>query len=157
MSDCWVSVDGTDFRVLEPAPFDAKWFSHKFRGPGLRYEIGLSITDGNIVWAHGPFPCGAWADLRIFRADLKLRLKDGEHVLTDGGYRDKRCKRVLGGNFNLSARVKARHETLNRHLKQFRVLGNAFRHSLKKHSQCFFAVANLVEVMIESGESLFQL
>jgi len=32
---CAVSVDGTDFRIQEPIPFDAKWFSHKFNGPGL--------------------------------------------------------------------------------------------------------------------------
>ena len=90
VDDCWVSEDGTDFRVLERVPFDRKWFSHKFKGPGLRYEIGLSIRDGIIVWAHGPFPCGAWTDLRIFRSNLKHRLKHGEHVLTDAGFLDER-------------------------------------------------------------------
>ena len=150
-------VDGTDFRILEPILFYRKWFSHKFKGPGLRYEIGLSIKDGIIVWAHGPFPCGAWPDLRIFRADLKHRLKHGEHVLTDAGYRDERCKTTLFENHKFSSTVKARHETLNHRLKQFHVLGDRFRHDLKKHSRCFYAVANLTEIMIELGESLFEL
>jgi hypothetical protein len=46
---------GTDFRILEPTEFDQKWFSHKFRGSGVRYEIGLCIATGNIVWAHGEY------------------------------------------------------------------------------------------------------
>ena len=35
---CKITVDGTDFRIQEPAMFDPKWYSHKFRGPGLRYK-----------------------------------------------------------------------------------------------------------------------
>ena len=38
-----MSVDGTDFLINEPKPFDNCWFSHKFRGPGLRYEVEVSI------------------------------------------------------------------------------------------------------------------
>ena len=41
VDNCWISLDGTDFRIQEPTPFDPKWFSHKFKGPGLRYEIGV--------------------------------------------------------------------------------------------------------------------
>jgi hypothetical protein len=33
-----VTVDGTDFRINEP--------SHKFKGPGLRYEVAISIKGG---------------------------------------------------------------------------------------------------------------
>ena len=59
---CKITVDGTDFRIQEPSPFDPKWYSHKFRGPGLRYEIGVCIKTGWIVWVNGPFPAGAWPD-----------------------------------------------------------------------------------------------
>ena len=37
------SVDGTDFRIQDPVPFSEKWYSYKFKGPGLRYEVGLSV------------------------------------------------------------------------------------------------------------------
>ena len=37
------SLDGTDFEIFEPEPFVS--FSHKFKGPGLRYEIDLSSKD----------------------------------------------------------------------------------------------------------------
>jgi hypothetical protein len=38
-----VTVDGTDFRINEPTDFSTKWFSHKFKDPGLRYEVAISI------------------------------------------------------------------------------------------------------------------
>lgn len=60
-----VSLDGTDFRIREPQPFNKKWFSHKFKAAGVRYEIGISIVEGEIVWASGGFPCGEWPDLKI--------------------------------------------------------------------------------------------
>lgn len=41
-----VTVDGTDFRINEPTDFSTKWFSHKFKGPGLRYEVAISIKGG---------------------------------------------------------------------------------------------------------------
>ena len=36
-----ITIDGTDCEINEPSPFDRKWFSHKLRGAGLRYEIGI--------------------------------------------------------------------------------------------------------------------
>ena len=51
-------VDGTDFCIQEPVPFPEKWYSHKFKRPGLRYDVGLSVRSGTLVWAHGPFPVG---------------------------------------------------------------------------------------------------
>ena len=34
-NDALVSIDGTDFRIQEPKPFSSKWFSKKFKGPGI--------------------------------------------------------------------------------------------------------------------------
>ena len=63
---CFVTVDGTDFRIMEPIPLNKDWFSHKFKGPGLRYEIAVSIRKGHTVSINGPFPAGAYPDRRIF-------------------------------------------------------------------------------------------
>ena len=52
---CKITVDGTDFHIQEPAQFDPKWYSHKFKGPGLCYEIGVCIKTRWIVWVNGPF------------------------------------------------------------------------------------------------------
>ena len=52
-----MSINGTDCHVMEPQPFNEKWYSHKFKGPGIRYEVGVALN-GPIVWIHGRFPCG---------------------------------------------------------------------------------------------------
>ena len=85
-----MSVDGTHFRIQEPKPFDPKWFSHKFNGPGLSYEVGIAISTGDIVWFNGPFPASV-NDRTIFRCKLKKHLSVGEKVVADCGYeRDSR-------------------------------------------------------------------
>ena len=61
-----ISVDGTDYKIRNPTKFWKGWYSHKFNGPGLRYEVGIAIQSGDIVWVHGPFPPGRFPDLTIF-------------------------------------------------------------------------------------------
>jgi hypothetical protein len=53
-SQCLVSVDGTDYAIREPSPFNKKWYSHKMNGPGVRYEIAICIQTGVPVWTNGP-------------------------------------------------------------------------------------------------------
>lgn len=79
----FLSLDGTDFRIMEPSEFNPKWYSHKFNGPGLRYEIGICIRIGNIVWANGGYPCGGWPDIKIFRDALGYALHPGEVTMTN--------------------------------------------------------------------------
>jgi hypothetical protein len=81
------AVDGTDVRIQEPTPFSSGWHSKKFNGPGLWYEIAISIRSGDAVWIHGPFPCGHWPDIKIFRDALINGLDEREKVEADKGYR----------------------------------------------------------------------
>lgn len=71
-----ITVDGTDFWIQKQAPFDKKWHSHKFKGPGLRYVLGVNIQLGHIVWTNGPFPCGHWSDIKIARNCLVDLMND---------------------------------------------------------------------------------
>ena len=91
-SRCRISVDGTDFVIQEPQPWDSRWYSHKHNGPGFRYEIGVLIQGCDIVWVSGPYPCGEWPDLRIARDALIYMLDEGEYAIGDSGYHD-------GGNY----------------------------------------------------------
>jgi hypothetical protein len=63
---CLISVDGTDFRIFNILPFWTGWFSHKFKGPGVQYEVALNIMMEDIVWINGPFPCGRYPNISIF-------------------------------------------------------------------------------------------
>jgi len=139
---------------LETTEFDAKWWSHKFNGPGLRYEIALCIRTGTIVWAHGGLPCGEWPDIRLARNAFIGRLLPGEKALADCGYRDLN----FFENPNRDQRLKqilARHETVNSRVKQFRCMTDVFRHALYLHPSFFHAVVNLIQLMIQTGEPLY--
>jgi DDE superfamily endonuclease len=117
---CMMTIDGTDFRIQEPTPFSSKWYSHKFKGPGLRYKVGLSIRGGDIVHINGPFECGTWNDITIFRNDLMHKLLQNEMVEADKGYRGQPDK--LRTPFDwctrdekyLKRRARARHESVNK-------------------------------------------
>jgi hypothetical protein len=159
-SECLVSVDGTDYRIPEPIPFDPKWFSHKFNGPGLRYEVGLCIQTGDCVWINGPFPCGDWPDLRIARDSLIYHLDHGEMYLADGGYYDGNQWSVTPSGFHefsdkQKSVVRARHETINKRFKQWGALKQVYRHPRETHGAVFRAIANITQLTLEAGEHLF--
>lgn len=158
----YVSIDGTDFEILQPSWGTFKdWYSHKFKGAGLRYEIGLNISTGGIVWAFGGFPCGKFPDISIARMQLVHHLKPGEYVVGDDGYRDPVFFIYPASNLLPERTLKEiaqRHETANRLLKMFKVLGNTYRSTLAWHPYCFHAVANLVQLSIQCREmTVYQL
>ena len=165
-----MSVDCTDCKIVEPYPYEKewskRWFSPKFHGPGLRYEIGVSILRGDIVWVNGPFPCGQYNDLKIFMEfGMKDHLEENERVEADDGYGDANPEftKTKSGIFHAPMAagvrndVRARHETANKRIKQFGALSGVFRHDLSKHSTVFHAVALVTQIAIESGESLFEI
>lgn len=142
-----VSLDGTDFRVREPTPFSKKWYSHKFKAAGTRYELGLSVKESG-------FPCGEWPDIKI-ADELYCKKAAKELTLADKGYRRRNVFKNPSNAFE--KRILARHETLNRRLKEFEILGGRFRNALKKHPMVFHVIVNVVQLSIANGESLFEL
>ena len=158
---CLVSVDGIDFSIPEPTPWQSIWWSHKFNGPGLRYELAVCIATGWIVAYNGFFECGSWPDLKIFRSLLKALLRSGEKVIADRGYRgDARVVIPDDARNDEEADVmnvvRARHETVNGRLKKWKVLKERFRHDKKKHHIVFRAVAVLEQIQIMNGRPPFQ-
>lgn len=136
-------------------PFDKRWYSHKFKGPGLRYEVGICIQTGEIVWVNGPFSCGSWPDLRIARNDIIYMLDQGEMILADGGYADDNQFFVIPDNGargtvveRMKSKARARHETINRRFKQWNVLSRVFRNSVEKHGTVFMAVVNITHMLM---------
>ena len=158
LEGAYITVDGTDCQIFEPSPFDSKWFSYKTNSAGLRYEIGLSISSGNIVWVNGPFPCGSNTDLMIFRSRLKSSLLSNEKCIADRGYSDEKCitpNNEISAISEITATLRARHETVNRRIKQFRAIAEKFRHDICLHGMVFFAVANITELLLETANPLF--
>ena len=141
----------------EPHPFSNKWWSFKFNGPGLRYEIALEVMSGHIVWAHGGFPCGRYPDLKIAREKFVKLLHPKERAVADKGYRyDSRfiCAKNGQATNKRIKKILARHENVNRRIKSFDCLSGTFRHELYLHHVFFNAVVNIVQLGIENGEVL---
>ena len=170
--DCLLSVDCTDCEICEPGPYvkrvNKKWYSFKYKGPGLRYEVALVIKTGLIAWVNGPFPCGSFPDHKIFKyCGLKDALDINERVKADGGYKSldpQFCKTPYGYTSiahperkRMASRVRARHETINRRLKKFNILTTVYRHSKNDHMDAFHAVCVVVQVEMLNGEPLFQI
>ncbi len=44
--NCFVSVDGTDCQIENKRGFNPEFYSHKFNGTGLRYEVGIELFQG---------------------------------------------------------------------------------------------------------------
>ena len=165
---CLVTVDGTDFEINEPKPFNRGWYSHKFQGPGVRYEIAVCIQTGLIVWIYGPFPCGLWPDIEIFRQGLIHQLgrrSNGrrEMVEADNGYGGEAMHVRIADPEDIStiqhiakARARARHEAVNGRIKAFLVMKLKYRHDLHLHGPIFRAVVVIVNVAMKNGYPTFQ-
>ena len=126
-------------------PFDPKWCSHKFKGAGLRYELAVCIQTGDIVWLNGPYPCGQFNDIKIFKENLQKKLEKNEKVEADGIYRGVNGTRSKGDFVSRSdqrakSKARGRHETVNGRIKNWACLRDVWRHPLDKHKYAFAAV-----------------
>lgn len=162
-----MTVDTFDCSIPEPAgtaiskkgkflPFNPKWYSHKCKGAGVRYELGVNIQTGDVVWVNGPFACGKNNDPSIFNGGLGKLLDDGEMVEADGiyyGVKGCRSKREYFSECDKrsKSRARARHEAINNYFTRFHCLQHRWRHPLRKHKIAFAAVAVVVQISFESG------
>ena len=154
---CLTSVDGTDCRIREPVPFNKKWYSHKFNGPAVRYEVTVSTYTGYIVWINGPFAAGEWPDARIIKDSFIGHMCQDELFIADSGY--------AGIDFCVTqgpwghvvnkqiANIRARHETINRKFKEYKAIGDRSRHSPQQHGLLIRTVANLVQLRLQTSEA----
>jgi hypothetical protein len=155
-----MSVDGTDFMIPEHGP---KFYSFKFRRSGLRYEVGLCILTGDIVWINGPYEPGLWNDLEIFQDCLMHWMEQNERVEADDGYLGAhpefvKCPHGIGNNpatLRMQARVRFRQETINKRFKNFECMKAVWRHEISRHGDAFRVIAILLQLTINTGERLF--
>jgi hypothetical protein len=159
-----MTADRTDFRIPQKgaATKGNAFASHKYPGKSaLRYELGVDILAGNLVWIQGPYPAGKYTNIKIFNKVLRNFLKPGERVEADEGYRGHPDKIKCPGNDanpaenrRMQGRGRARHETLNGRLKNWGILSQFFRHYIMTHGDVFRACAVVTQLTVENGEPL---
>ena len=155
-------MDGTDFPVTESTPFWPGWYSHKFKGAGVRYKIGVANSTGWLVWVNGPYACGQWPHQKIANHLLKHMLDEGETYICDGGYNDMigPNRRPTGHHFFgdwMESLARARHETINGRFEEFKCLQAKYRHEKTEHFYFFAPCALITQLEIAEGSKIFQL
>jgi hypothetical protein len=119
---------------------------------------------GEIKWLNGPYPCGKYNDITIFRDSLVSFLDDLERVEADDAYEREspfRCKipkAVLSHPSEADAlqkRVQGRQETINSRLKAYAILREKYHHDVTQHGWVFRAVDVFVQLSIKNGAPLF--
>jgi hypothetical protein len=161
-----MTINGTNFRIQQKgAARKGNLFgSHKYMGKSdLRYKLRVDILAGNLVWVKGPYPAGARNDIKNFNNVLSHCLEPGEHVEANNGYvghTDKikcpnnDCNPVK--NLGMQCMARSCHETLNRHLKNWGILENVYRHDITVHEMVFYACAVITQLTIVNGKPLFK-
>lgn len=157
--DCLVYTGSLEFEAERLLRLDVdqrrNWYSHKFHGFGLKYEIASCIKTGDIVHFVGPFRC-AIDDVTIYRSFLKDMLRPGEKVMADKDYSgDDSAVTPCGSNTakknHVIQRIAARHETLNSRLFTFGAMKATWRHDLRKHLLAFRACLVMSQLRYENG------
>jgi hypothetical protein len=166
LNDCMMSVDGTDFRIPQKGATTKgnAFASHKYAGKSaLRYELGVDILAGNLVWIQGPYSASDYTDITNFNKVLRNFLEPGERVEADEGYLGHPDKIKCPGNDAnpaenraMQGRVRAHHETLNGRLKNWGVLSQVFRHHIMMNGDVFRACVVVTQLTIQDGEPLFE-
>lgn len=110
------------------------------------------------MWAFGSYPCGDYPDLKLSKELFVDFLEANERAVADKGYNDKTYFLLpRDGSSKRHKFIMSRHETINKRIKQFNVLSEAYRHNLLSHNLCFHAVVNLTQLSIKYEEPLFSI
>jgi hypothetical protein len=117
----------------------------------LKYEVGICIQTGDIVWVNYMFKVGKWNDIKLYRRDLKGALSSVEMVEEDRGYMGDDMVRFPDIVFSrvdnrAKSNLRARHGTVNLCLNIFGVLSNVFRHYRDLHEFAFHDVAVITRI-----------
>ena len=160
-----LTVDGVHCRVYEPQhptkSKDPSFYSHKFKQSGLNYELGISVFDNALVWMNGPFKASRH-DITIFRrGGLQDLVPEGNRIIGDHDYIGEPNLISTPNSHDPAAlrkfksRARARHESFNGRIKNFKCLDERFRHGLNKHKIVFEAVCVICQYQMENGSPLF--
>lgn len=84
-----------------------------------------------------------------------------EVFIADNGYKGVDYCIMPGGwghviNKQIS-KIRARHETVNRKFKEYKAIGERSRHTQEQHGVLFRAIANLVQIRLETTEGNWQM
>ena len=153
--------DCSDFHIDEPSPWNTKWYSKKFNGPGLKYLVAIAIYSKNICFAEGPRCAGSGDESTFYKQTLLPKLPNEPIEVDSGPGGD---MRLMGPNVRARQQrkdksiVRGRHETIFAMFKHFNVLDTHFHHRytdeakmLSQHKLYFDSVAVIIQIKLMMG------
>lgn len=150
--NCLMSIDGTYCPTMEPNGFDPTFYSRKLQCAALGYKVGLQLDGIKLVWINGAFKVAPNPDINLFQCELKTFLSSNEFVVSDVCSNNYKCVQLnlLSNSFNKETHrnILARQEKLNGLLKRVNVSCQKFKHKRCLPSECFHAVAHIVQLNI---------
>lgn len=159
-----ISVDGVHCSIQEPyhptLSKNPKYYSHKYNAAGLNYELAVSIWENKLVWMNGPFPATS-NDQGVYNKGLANKVHRNKLVVCDKGYNlrsETLCKPDPRDSIELrefKARARARHESFNKRIKNFKCMQVKFHHGPHLHKHCFEAICVICQYQLENGCPLF--
>ncbi len=93
----------------------------------------------------------------MVRNGLKKCLGSDKFVIADRGYSDSRCIQLPDEHppkHRVYETIRARHEVVNKGLKQFGVPSMKFHHELLFNGTCFLAAANVTDLILTENPML---
>ena len=122
----------------------------------MRYEVGVSIFGGDIVWTNGPFRAGCTTESETIES-LKKTIDPDEIVeqfsrlgLSCGKKPDSDMAKMV------PKKTRDRQKMVNDRLVSFKIL-QGFRHDILSHEKVFHAIVALVQLSIEKEIATFDL
>jgi hypothetical protein len=159
--DCLITTSTIDFPILDPRKKNSKkelspYYSHHVKGPALRYEVGVSIFGGDIVWTNGPFRAGCETESEIFE-NLKESI-DPDEIAEQFSRLDLFCDKSPDSDTAkmVPSKTRDRQKMVNDRLMSFKIL-QRFRHNVLSHDTVFRAIVALVQLSIEKEIVTFEL
>ena len=125
------------------------------------WQARLALDAVRVTWDSGPGV--AWKTTeQMYDAALSALDEPGEKVIADMGYRGDikvftKLDAATPEKRQIIQRIRARHETINRRIKTWMILGGKYRHGLNKHGIIFQAVLVIEQLSMENGHPPFQI
>ena len=119
----------------------------------------MNINTGDICWIGGGIRAGECNDLQLAERTFVTKLLPFERVVADKIYSSN--PKFIGppkvGQHKYGAilkKIMARHESVNKRMKDYESIRKRWRHSWRKHNLTVYAIGQLCQLRFECGEPL---
>lgn len=159
---CFTSLDTIDFKMSDKALTGLRdstdnYYSEVYKSQGIRYEVGIAVKTGDIVWKYGGLPCGSYPEINLANEAYIYAVKKDELTYANKKYHKSKFF-ITPNHTNVKEhkKIMQRHKNLKKKIKYFEILNKPYRHIIDKHHLCFHAIVNIIQITIKHDTPLIE-